>query len=406
MDTTRLVTEYLLLGLRFDRIVNGFVDAYTGDPLLRRRVDDEAKPDPAQLATRARDLRAELPCTDLSEQRRSFLDAQLTALHCSGRRLAGEPVSFLAEVEAYFRTRVRPGEQDDYRQAHAELEELLPGSGALADRAKAERSRDRVPRHRLQACVQALSTALRDRVRAQVGLPAQEQVEYRVVTDRPWSGFHCYTGEFRSQVAINGDLGHRMATLPRLVAHESYPGHHTEHCRKEQELVNRAGQREQMISLVNTPQCLIAEGLADLGLDVAVGPGWGLWAAELYADLGLVMDGAAAESIDATVRKLLAVRQDAALMLHDQHADEADVRAYLRRWLLMSDRQARGFVRFLADPMWRAYTTTYVEGDRLLRAWLQARPEGTTLSQRYGRLLDEPQVPDQLRAELVRNVDV
>ena len=45
------------------------------------------------------------------------------------------------------------------------------------------------------------------------------------------------------------------------------------------------------IFLVNTPQCLMAEGLADLALYAAIGPGWGGWAAEIYADLGLRFDG-------------------------------------------------------------------------------------------------------------------
>ena len=74
-------------------------------------------------------------------------------------------------------------------------------------------------------------------------------------------------------------------------------GHHTEHCRKEAGLVSRLGQGEQTIFLVNTPQCLMAEGLADLALHVAVGPGWGTWAAEICADLGLRFDGSRAEAV-------------------------------------------------------------------------------------------------------------
>ena len=94
-----------------------------------------------------------------------------------------------------------------------------------------------------------------------------------------------------------------------------------------------APQAEQTIFLVNTPQCLMAEGLADLGGAAAVGPGWGPWAAEILDDLGLRMDGELAEGLEAAASGLLGVRQDAALMLHDQGADPAEVLAYLRRWL-------------------------------------------------------------------------
>ena len=393
-----VVREYLRLGLRFDRLVEGFVDAYTGDPALRREVDNEPAPDPAVLARRATELRAELTASGLPEPRVRFLAAHLTALECSGRVLAGQQVGFVAEVAAYFDVVIEPGQPEAYHEAHAQIDRLLPGSEPLADRFVAYRARDEVRPHRLEAAVQALSRALRDRVRAEFGLPPEEVVQYEVVTDKPWSGFNYYLGDFRSRVAINADLGHRMAQLPHLVAHESYPGHHTEHCRKEAGLVRSQQQAEHTIFLVNTPQCLMAEGLADLGLPVAVGPGWGPWAAEILGDLGMRMDGELAEQLDVAAAGLLAVRQDAALMLHDRGADQADVQTYLQRWLLVPEPRARQMVRFLADPLWRAYTTTYVEGYRLLRGWLDARPPAQPLSQRYLRLLDEPLIPSALRA--------
>jgi hypothetical protein len=401
MDATSdLVREYLVLGLRFDRLIEGFVDAYTGDPALRRQVDNEPKPDPAVLARRARELRADLVSGELSEPRSRFLDAHLTALECSGRALAGHPMGFVDEVAAYFDVTIEPGNPDAYRDAHAAMDRLLPGPGSLAERLAAHRARDEIAPDQLEPAVHALSSALRDRVRGEVGLPPEETVRYEVVSDKPWSGFNYYLGNFRSRVAINTDLGHRMSNLPHLVAHESYPGHHTEHCRKEAGLVRSHRQAEQTIFLVNTPQCLMAEGMADLGLQAAVGPGWGPWAEEILGDLGLRMDGELAEKLEAAAAGLLGVRQDAALMLHDQHADPADVAAYLQRWLLVPESRARQMLRFLSDPLWRAYTTTYVEGYRLLRAWLDARPVAEPLGARYLRLLDEPLVPSAVRTEL------
>ena len=49
-----LVREYLLLGLRFDRVEEGYVDSFTGDPALRRAVAAEPQPDPADLAKAGR----------------------------------------------------------------------------------------------------------------------------------------------------------------------------------------------------------------------------------------------------------------------------------------------------------------------------------------------------------------
>ncbi|GAA3999372.1 hypothetical protein GCM10022247_19550 [Allokutzneria multivorans] len=406
MEGTQLVREYLLLGLRFDRLVEGFVDAYTGDPALRRQIENEPKPDPAALAARARDLRGELAGIDLAPERVRFLDAHLVALECSGRKLAGQDVGFVDEVEAYFQVRISRGEEDSYRESHRELDRLLPGDGSLGERLSAFRKRDEVPAEKLEPCVHALSSVLRDKARTVFGLPEQETVEYEVVTDKPWSGFNYYLGDYRSKVAINADLGHRMANLPHLIAHESYPGHHTEHCRKESGLVGKQGQAEQTIFLVNTPQCLMAEGLADLGLHALVGAGWGPWTQEILGDFGLHMEGEQVERMEGALGGLISVRQDAALMLHHHGADPDEVSAFLQRWLLVNEARAKQMLRFLSDPLWRAYTTTYVEGYRLLRAWLDARPTGQGLAERYGRLLDEPLVPVTVREELAAAVPV
>jgi hypothetical protein len=227
-----------------------------------------------------------------------------------------------------------------------------------------------------------------------------ETVRYEVVTDQPWSGFNYYEGGFRSRVAINADLPHRLAQLPHLVAHESYPGHHTEHCRKERGLVERDHWVEHTIFLVNTPECLMAEGLADLGVEAAIGAGWGTWAAEILADLGLRLDGELAERVATAAAPLNRVRQDAAVLLHDRGADPDDVVGYLQRWSLVSADRARQQLRFLTHPLWRAYTTTYVEGYDLLAGWLAARPPGESVADRFLRLLDEPLTPAAVTAEL------
>jgi hypothetical protein len=395
-----LPLEYVRLGLRFDRLESGFVDAYTGDPRVRAGVDDEPAPTPQQLRDQARALLAELPSAGLADERADYVRGQLTGLECTARKLAGEPVGFLEEVRSYFQVDAVLGDPAVYAAAHAELEQLLPGDGTLAERFALHRRREECPPDRLESAVHALSSALRDRVRADYGLPELERVRYEVVTDKPWSGFNYYEGDFSSLVAINADLPHRLSQLPHLVAHESYPGHHTEHCRKEQGLVEKAGRVEHTVFLVNTPECLMAEGLADLGIEATLADGWGPWTAEILADLGLRLDGHLAERIAAAAAPLGRVRQDAAILLHDRGAGADEVIAYLQRWSLVSAERAEQQLRFLTDPLWRAYITTYVEGFDLLARWLRARPADQPVADRFTRLLDEPLTPAAAATEL------
>ena len=391
-----LVREYVRLGLRFDRLVDGFVDAFTGDPAVRGEVANEPRPDPAALAAAARALRADLPSSGLPPERVEFLDGQLAALEVSGRKLAGEQVGFVDEVESYFQVRIEPGDEGAYAAAHATLDALLPGDGPLPERYVAWRESEIVPPDRLEAAVHAFSSDLRDRVRATYPLDERETVEYEVVTDKPWSGFNYYLGGYRSRVAINADLPMRKADLPKLVAHESYPGHHTEHCRKERLLVEGGRADEHTVFLVNTPECLMAEGLADLGVRVAVGRSWGGWAADVYADLGIGFDGELAEAIGRAAAPLNSVRQDAAILLHDRNATEDEAVAHLVRWGLVSEERARKTLAFFTDPLWRAYTSTYVEGYVLLGRWLDLGDPG----EQFRRLLDEPLTPRAVQAAL------
>ena len=84
------------------------------------------------------------------------------------------------------------------------------------------------------------------------GLPDGEHVHWELAHDQPWSGFNYYEGDYTSTVAVNADLKQQMSNLPRLVAHESYPGHHTEHCRKEAGLVGG------LATLLSTPPVQVA----------------------------------------------------------------------------------------------------------------------------------------------------
>ena len=279
MEPGTLIREYLLLGLRFDRIEEGYVDSFTGDPQLRAVVADEPTPDPAELTRQAHRLLDALPQVPrdgaFDETRAAYIAAHLRALACAGRKFAGRTSGSSTRCATISTSRSPRA----IRTAIARPTVNSTGAGRAAGHSptgcRPMRAGEEIPPERLGECIEAFSSALRDRVRAEYPLPDTETITYEIVTDKPWSGFNYYHGDYRSTVAVNADLKQQMSNLPSLVAHESYPGHHTEHCRKEAGLVEGLGQFEQTIFLVNTPQCLMAEGLADLALYATIGPGLG-----------------------------------------------------------------------------------------------------------------------------------
>ena len=225
--------------------------------------------------------------------------------------------------------------EDAFAAAHRALDEVVPGTGPLAPRYIAWREAQVAPVDKLEAAVASLADDLRARTRDLFGLPDGEHVDWELVRDQPWAGFNYYLGGLRSRVVINVDLPVLTPTLAHLVAHESYPGHHTEHTRKEVGLVRRRRRLEETIFLVGTPQCLLAEGLADLGLEVVMGRRPEATVAEHLRPLGLPYDAEVVARVAEAGEALGHVRGNAALLLHEDGVDRATAVAYIERWSLL-----------------------------------------------------------------------
>ncbi|GAA1287452.1 hypothetical protein GCM10009609_62170 [Pseudonocardia aurantiaca] len=388
MRAAEAVGDYVSLALRLDALLPGAADFPGPRPAV-------GKATPAAVVADAGRLAAALPDTGLGPERERFLRAQLLAVEWTARRLAGQRVPFDLEVAASYEVRISLGTEDVYRRIHSELAELLPGRGPLAGRMQAHSAHDEVPVARLVPAVHAISAALRERTRAVVSLPDDEHVEYQVVPDAPWIALHQYLGGYRSLVTLNAGARLRRAQLVHLVAHEAYPGHHTERCRREARPV-AAGWDEHRVMLAVSPQGTLAEGAAELGLHALVGPRWGRFAATVLDGVLPGFDGEHAERVHAATAGLARVRQDASVMVHGQGVRADDVLAHLRRWALLDDTRAARVLRFLRHPLWRAYPATYVEGGELLRRWWELDPRPA----RFVRLLDEPLTPAAVRAEL------
>src|SRR5829696_9799445 len=237
-----LVTSYLALGLALGRHVDGLVDAYYGPTELARRAEEGPPRPPAALADEARALLADLEADrDLDATRRHWIAAQVRGLRTTARKLAGEPVGYADEVEACYGVRPATAPEEELAEAHRRIDAVLPGGGPLAERYSAWREASAVPVDSLRPAVDSLAEELRARTDEAFGLPDGEQIDFELVTGQPWAGFNYYLGDLRSRVAINTDLPVLSTSLGHLVAHEAYPGHHTEHSRKEAGLVRRQG---------------------------------------------------------------------------------------------------------------------------------------------------------------------
>jgi hypothetical protein len=397
-----LSQAYLTLALAIDRHVPGFVDAYFGPPELRVAAQQGPSPAPQALLEQAHYLADTVTRSDLLETRKAFLSAQFRAMITLCRKLCGEPLDYRDEVRGLFDIEPDKTPEAVFEAAIAELDELLPGTGDVRKRMLAWRSRYVVPVATARTLIDLIAAEARARTRAFVELPPEESVAFTFVSNQPWSGYNWYLGEYRSRVEINTDLPIHAHELTALIAHEAYPGHHTEHSLKERLLYREQGYGEHAIQLINTPQCVISEGIATLAESIIFpGDTGAQWQAEhLYPAVGLAGEPEREARIARARAALRAVSANGALLLHAEAKPEAEVLAYLQHYGLKSEQEARQSLRFIKNPLWRAYIFTYHAGRELLSRWIEAVP----VSDRPGRfrlLLAGQVTPSAVRSWLI-----
>jgi hypothetical protein len=400
--------DYLRLALRLDQHTPGLVDGFFGPADLKAQVDMEQLRAPARLRDDAAALRERVRNEVAETDRADWLDAQLRALEAQAAALAGDAAPYAEHLTACFGCPPKRRSDAIFERAAAEIDALLPGSGSLDQRLAAHDEAFEIDVDRLPAVVDWLVARFRERAAALFGLPPGDQLAVALVRGRPWTGYNWYEGGLRSRVELNTDLPLRATDLVNVVAHETYPGHHLEHAWKEAELVGRLGRLESSVLLINTPECLVSEGLADLGAEF-VSP-WAERAAllvELFdrASLPLACDRAAArDAADLVValagprRRLQESRVNAALMRHADGAPRDEVLDYLQRVGRFAPAIAEKRLEFIEHPLWRTYVFVYHEGEALLRRWLGATPDDARAG-RFRRLLTEQLTPRAIAAE-------
>jgi hypothetical protein len=222
-------------------------------------------------------------------------------------------------------------------------------------------------------------------------VPRGEELRVSYVRGQPWTAYNWYDGGLRSRVDVDLDLPMHAATLVHSIAHETFPGHHLEHASKEANLVQREHRLEASIQLINAPECLISEGLADIGRSfVAPIDETPDLLVELYARAGMPIAADPAGARDAAERS-------AAMTAPRRRLQESRVNAALMRHADVAAKR----LEFIEHPLWRTYVFVYHEGEQLLERWLDLDGDGLNArAARFGRLLREQLTPRAIAADV------
>lgn len=390
--------EYVRLALALDQHRPGYVDAYFGPPEWQEQAKTEGpRPLPA-LAQKALRLATAIAKADtLDDQRKDFLARHVLAMQTSLRLWQGETMALVEEVEALYDVRPTWIDEALFEEAHRVLDELLPSGATLRERMALRKQALEISIEQVKQMLPLISQHLRHLSRKRFPLPEDETLDFTFVQNSPWRAYNWYLGRCRSRIEITTDLPLPINALADLIAHEAYPGHHTELSIKESQLVQQAGRVEHSVILINAPSCVVSEGMATCALTTILpAEAWAAWhAEEIFPRAGLKhLDAQREHLIDQALEHLAGVDGNAAFLLHDQGAAADTVGSYLQHYGLRTEREARKGIELLSNPLSRSYVFTYYWGKKMLTALFALKQE---MPHWYARLLTEAVTPAQIR---------
>ena len=411
-DMNALADRYVKLVLAVGQHDDGYVDAYYGPPEWKTTAAAAGKRPLAELAAEATALSQALdagPANDrgdsdeMSPLRREYLRAQVSAVKARLNMLSGARLAFDAESKALYDAVAPTYPASHFDAVLKDLDALVPGPGALADRVEAFRQRYIVPPAKLDTVFRRAIAECRARTARQIDLPAGEEFRLEFVTNKPWSGYNWYQGGFHSLIQVNTELPIFIDRAIDLACHEGYPGHHVYNLLLEAHLVNERGWREFTIYPLFSPQSLIAEGSANFGIDVAF-PGQDRVAFErdvLFPLAGL--DPSTADRYYRVLSRLDGLSyagNEAARGYLDGRLTAPQAAAWLVTYTLSSRQRAEQRVRFF--DQYRSYVINYNYGKDLVRRFVEGRggtPDHPDARWRVFReLVSSPRLPSGLGA--------
>ncbi|HET6845864.1 MAG TPA: hypothetical protein VFH29_03465, partial [Anaerolineales bacterium] len=381
MTTQQIAEEYVRLALDIDQHLPGYIDAYFGPPEWKDEAARAGKRPLVDLAHRAEILAGEVAADDnLDPQRKDFLSLHVRAMQTSLRLLGGEKLSLADEVENIYDIRPQWIDESVFLERQRLLDDLLPRGGTLIERTAMRKRSVEIAVEKAKELLPILEARLRQATRQRFPLPAEESVEFRFVSGKPWQGYNWYLGNCRSRIELNTDLPMQLPRLVQLVAHECYPGHHTELCIKDTRLHHEKGELEHSLALLNSPTCAISEGIATSAFSVILSEqeqhDW--YVQEIFPRAGLTAElGERETAINAALFPLGAAAGNAAFMLHDRGATDDEVLSYLRQYGLLTEAEARKRLEFIRDPLDRSYVFTYDMGRQLLMSLFALKGDTT-----------------------------
>ena len=280
-DLNALADEYVRLALHLhNHHPNPYI--FIGDKAQQAAIKEEkrALPDLDAEFTRLRDALAGADAGGRGDgdtdgaYRRALLIDRADALLARSAILQGRmPQNFDAEVNALYSVQAPERSEDHFRELARELDDIIPGTGALPERMSAYRDRFLVPPEHVEKIVAVTLDEARTRAHAHMDLPEDEGITLLMNNFGDFGAFAEYLGKGRTNVHFSTTMPFHVDRAVELSTHEAYPGHHIQATLLEAEMIDKRGWREWTMLPLFGAHTIVAEGAANYGVGLSFSRG-------------------------------------------------------------------------------------------------------------------------------------
>ncbi len=393
--------NFLLLALRIDKHIKGYVDFYIGPEQLRQIVDYESISAPNTLLNDSKNLIKQLGAQGYNKERERYIEKLLVAMRTSIEILKGSEISIKAQFKNLYDVDLQPVKEAELHNLKDAFEDAYKGSGTLEKRMSRLRISRKVPESKVHKYFKKAVQITKKRTTDLFGdlLPKNEQVIIDVVKNDgskeklKWSFYNWYLGNYSSRIEVNPNYQMYWTSFLPSSSHEVYPGHHTEFVLKEKRLYQELNQFEHSFLILHSPKLVISEGIANKAISI-------LFSNHEIAEIGL-NEFCSNPSKEASLEELeLQNRVKAKLPLFwynfAYHAlinnyTEKELIRYGRNFELFSDEDLISGIERITNPTYTNNSFMYYIGNNILQAY------GDALSLReFQNLLVNPILPSDL----------
>ncbi|RCH54924.1 hypothetical protein DJ568_10635 [Mucilaginibacter hurinus] len=373
-----LACEYVRLGLTIGQYDEDFVDAYYGPDSLKPKTSPADKfPKDSLLASINELMNAlkdegEAATVDSNRIRAKWLYNQLIAFSERVRIYSEDYLTFDDESKQLFGATAPVYTEDHFKKQIDLLDSILPGRGNVNDRFQKLANNFVIPKDKLDAVMKAAIAEAKKRTLSHYKLPAGEGFSLEFVTDKPWSGYNWYKGNYTSNVQINTDTKIFINRAIDVGSHESYPGHHVYNMLLEKNLYRDKGWVEISLYPLFSPQSLIAEGSANFGVEMAFP---GDEKVKFAKNVLLPLAGLDTAGVELYFKALALkgtldyARNEAARGLINKTMSEYEALSFLKKYALMNNETANKSISFIKK--YRSYVINYNYGQDLVRDYIE-----------------------------------